>query len=176
MFNKKSITAFNNAVFSRETICVMQILHESVERLYAAAKELRDVTGQSAVARLLNVTPQVVKNWESRGLSSDGALLAQKTIGCNANWLLEGLPVMRNQAYDPPQQATSAPVANEFARDTFWNSRTAQSWPFKRVSAQDISQLSDAERQHVEEGILIMLRSKEQPEKQSGPGSFSSAG
>ncbi len=175
VFNKKSIMTFNNTMFGRETICVMQMLHESVERLYAAAKELRDVTGQSAVARLLNVTPQVVKNWEARGISSDGALLAQKKIGCNANWLLEGVPKAQDQGYDLPRPIARPPVAQEYVRDTHWNNRANQSWPFKRVSVQDLSQLTDAERHHVEEGILFMLGSKDKSEKQPGPGTSNRA-
>lgn len=63
-------------------------MHLSAERLYLAAKQLRDVNGPSAVARLMEESPQTLKNWEARGISHSGALTAQKKIGCNALWLL----------------------------------------------------------------------------------------
>lgn len=66
----------------------MQEKHFSMVRLYSAAAS-KKVTGQSAVARALNVSPQRVKNWESRGLSETGARLAQGVFGCDANWLLK---------------------------------------------------------------------------------------
>lgn len=66
-------------------------IHPSAARLYEAALELRDTRGKSAVARLLNVSPQMVNNWEGeRGVSEKGALLAQRVIGCDANWVLTG--------------------------------------------------------------------------------------
>jgi len=91
MFNKKSNTMFNNAMFKRAIILLMkpnQKLHESSERLYEAAKKLKSLEGIASIAELLNQSFQTVKNWESRGVSLEGALLAQEKIGCNALWLL----------------------------------------------------------------------------------------
>lgn len=65
-------------------------MHASTDRLYQAAKQLRDVSGQSAVARLLNESPQTVKNWETRGVSRAGAMTAETVIGVRAAWLLTG--------------------------------------------------------------------------------------
>lgn len=65
-------------------------MHEQMERLYEAAEKLRDVTGQSAVARLLNVSPQRVSNWEARGVSADSMIDAQQIIGCSAVWVRDG--------------------------------------------------------------------------------------
>ncbi len=56
-------------------------MHESALRLYQAASEIKDVTGQSAVARLLGESPQNIKNWEMRGVSKAGALKAEELIG-----------------------------------------------------------------------------------------------
>lgn len=70
------------------------IMHIHMERLYQAAKELRGADGQSAVARLLNVSPQRINNWEARGISSEGLLEAQKIISCNAIWVRDGEGVM----------------------------------------------------------------------------------
>ena len=65
-------------------------MHIHMERLYRSAKELKNADGQSAVARLLNVSPQRINNWEARGISSEGLLEAQKIIGCNAIWVRDG--------------------------------------------------------------------------------------
>lgn len=61
-----------------------------MERLYRAADELKGIKTQTGVAIALNVSPQVVKNWEDRGISKQGLLLAQKIIGCSAHWLQTG--------------------------------------------------------------------------------------
>ncbi len=78
---------FNNAPFNAATINSM---HETMKRLYEAAKELKGITGQSELARAMNASPQTVKNWESRGVSKQGILDAEKEIGCSAIWLETG--------------------------------------------------------------------------------------
>ena len=65
-------------------------MHTQMERLYQAAKELKGVSGQSALARLLDATPQTLHNWEQRGVSKQGMLLAQRVIGCSASWIETG--------------------------------------------------------------------------------------
>lgn len=65
-------------------------MHPQMERLYLAARELRKVQGQSELARALNTSPQAIHNWESRGVSKQGMLLAQRIIGCSASWLETG--------------------------------------------------------------------------------------
>lgn len=87
MFKRESNVLCNNGLFSTLKICSM---HEQMERLYEAARILRGVEGQSAVARLLNASPQTVKNWESRGISKDGMITAQEVFGCSSTWLKSG--------------------------------------------------------------------------------------
>lgn len=65
-------------------------MHSQMERLYLAARELRKVQGQSQLARTLNTSPQTIHNWESRGISKQGILLAQRIVGCSASWLETG--------------------------------------------------------------------------------------
>jgi phage repressor protein C with HTH and peptisase S24 domain len=65
-------------------------MHPTAARLYEAARELRDLDGPSAVARLLNESPQTMNNWEKRGVSQKGAIKAQAEIGCSATWLTSG--------------------------------------------------------------------------------------
>ncbi len=87
MFKEKSNTAFNISGSFSTTIKQM---HEQMTRLYLAAKELKEIVGQSAVARALNTSPQTVKNWESRGISQQGILDAAGKIGCSPLWLKSG--------------------------------------------------------------------------------------
>ena len=65
-------------------------MHPQMERLYLAARELRKAQGQSELARTLNTSPQTIYNWESRGVSKQGMLLAQRIVGCSASWLETG--------------------------------------------------------------------------------------
>lgn len=65
-------------------------MHPVTERLYEAAQALRKISGQSAVARALNESPQTVKNWETRGVSKAGALKAEELLGVRAAWLMTG--------------------------------------------------------------------------------------
>lgn len=82
-------TACNNALFSSQTIDGMSRQHPSIQRLYAAASE-HDDTAPSTVARRMNVSAQTLNNWETRGISEKGALIAQACYGVDANWLLAG--------------------------------------------------------------------------------------
>lgn len=75
----------NNILFNALKI---ECMHDSMVKLYKIAKDAKGIVGQSAVARALNESPQTVKNWETRGISKNGAIKAQETFGCNANDLL----------------------------------------------------------------------------------------
>lgn len=65
-------------------------MHESVERLYEAARESKGLKRPVDVARVLGVSPQVLSNWELRGMSAEGAVEAEVAFGCRAAWLLRG--------------------------------------------------------------------------------------
>ncbi len=72
----------------------MKKMHEQMERLYAAARDISAISGhadQSELARRLNVAPQNVKNWESRGVSKEGLLESQRHLGINATWVETGV-------------------------------------------------------------------------------------
>lgn len=90
MFTSKSNVLFNNKAFRFGKIVDVpdKQIHPSMHRLYHAAHSLRDVSGQSAVGRLLNASPQKINNWERRGISQAGAIRAQEVIGCSASWLV----------------------------------------------------------------------------------------
>jgi hypothetical protein len=157
---------FNNTAFSDNTIDGMTTLHPSVQRLYQAAKDLRDVSGQSAVARLLGATPQVVKNWEARGISNEGALLAQKIIGCNANWLLEGIAQMRNAAWSPGPGPTV--MTAEVPSAALYEFKSDSDWPFRDITADEIKKLSEFDRGQIEGFIKGMLQPGKRQLKSNG--------
>lgn len=69
-------------------------MHIQMERLYRAAKELKGIDTQAELARALNQSSQTIKNWESRGISKGGMLIAQAEIGCSATWLETGAAEM----------------------------------------------------------------------------------
>jgi phage repressor protein C with HTH and peptisase S24 domain len=83
-------------------------MHPSMERLYKAAKEMKGVEGQSALARLLTMSPQRIKGWEDRGVSKQGAITAQRVIGCSALWITEEIGRMNlAQQFDGYAVSTS---------------------------------------------------------------------
>lgn len=96
-----SNTTFNNALFNCPTISNM---HESMERLYFAAKEIKGKEGQTTVSLLLDESPQTLNNWEARGISNRGAIAAQTKIGCSASWLRTGEGEMRPSAPESTQK------------------------------------------------------------------------
>lgn len=146
-FNKNQITTFNNAVFSAGTTEDMAQMHPTTERLYTAARELRDVTGQSALARLLDITPQVMKNWEARGVSEGGALRAQKRIGCDANWVLHGESTMAAKTWTP--DAVEHTVQDH--KPTYQLTRL---WPFETFTPDDYQLLDSEYRLKIEDQLL----------------------
>jgi hypothetical protein len=83
----KSDSVFNNNTFSWASIRPMKKIHDTMTRLYEAAKALRGVEGPSNVARILNESPQMLNNWERRGMSAHGMLRAAAALGCSAEWL-----------------------------------------------------------------------------------------
>lgn len=87
MFTENANTMFNNKAFNYRIIPAM---HDQMKRLYEAARLLRQLEGQAAVAKLFNTSSQRLNNWEDRGISNEGLLQAQQLIGCDAIWLRDG--------------------------------------------------------------------------------------
>jgi SOS-response transcriptional repressor LexA len=79
--------AYNNILF---TATKMVCMNEQMTRLYAAARESSGIRGQSDLARALNTSPQTVNNWENRGVSKQGLLHIQSTLGISASWIETG--------------------------------------------------------------------------------------
>ncbi|WP_186085957.1 hypothetical protein [Burkholderia gladioli] len=135
-FIKKANTAFINSAFTCATIARMEKpMHESVARLLAAAtKKDRNIVRLADLARALNKSEQVLNNWAYRGhgVSKEGRLLAQKTLGINATWIEEGKgPELAADAASEKSVAPSTPtvrVASPAARqliDAIMDAETA---------------------------------------------------
>lgn len=90
-------------------------MHPTMERLYKAAKELKQIEGQSALARAMDESPQTLNNWESRGVSKKGMLKAQLRLQISANWIEtgEGLMFVLNLTKESDERnASREPQAN----------------------------------------------------------------
>ena len=82
-------------------------MNQQMKRLYEAASEARGIRGQSDLARALNTSPQTINNWESRGISKQGLLSIQNTLGISASWVETGFG--RRFVIDK-SNVTSAPI------------------------------------------------------------------
>lgn len=78
-------------VFTAMTLTDRTKLHPSYQRLMEAAAKLRGVHGEAALTTALHSTDQQkINNWQRRGVSKDGALDAERFIGCPAVYILDG--------------------------------------------------------------------------------------
>ena len=93
MFSQPVNSLLNNTLFKCEK---MSGMHETMKRLYEAAEQIHGITGQSALASYLNESPQLLNNWERRGMSKNGIFKTAERIGVNAAWLLSGEGAMRS--------------------------------------------------------------------------------
>jgi SOS-response transcriptional repressor LexA len=95
-------------------------MHEKTRRLYDACQTLKGITGQSNIARLFNVTPQVVKNWEDRGLASGAMVQAELLVGCLAHWLETGEGSMTYAELDFTQRLQATVPTLTWESATHW--------------------------------------------------------
>jgi hypothetical protein len=123
----------------------MSEMHPTCERLYAAALQSKGTKGQSAVARLMNVSPQVMRNWESRGVSEKGALIAQGVLGCDANWILFGSTETPN-----PMALNPAPIQNQKVNEPRPLYGPVEAWPFRSFDKDDWALLDRESRTLIE--------------------------
>lgn len=127
-----------------------------MQRLYKFVRDEKRITGQTNVAVEMGESPQVLKNWESRGISQRGANQAQKKFGCDANWLLG-----KNTA--PIYAPTEQPQTHTVSEKNPW------AWPFNVVSRQQWDQLFEDERVHIENDILLRVKNRGDPLKEAPP-------
>lgn len=151
MFTQTVNAACNNILFTTEKIACM---HESMARLYQVTANNEGVElGPSELARAMNESPQVIKNWETRGLSLPGALKAQEHFKCNANWLL-GSSIERNLT--PIQRREVSAPALHVAEPRPWE------WPFVLVERHRYMALPEAEQHQIQTHMMDEIKALEQ--------------
>lgn len=92
-------------------------LHDTYVRLCYAAETLKKVKGQSAIGRLLNVSPHTIFHWKTRGVSKEGMIAAEKYIGCSVVWIETG---KGNMIYDPLEIPTHDKIAGGYVPLISW--------------------------------------------------------
>lgn len=120
----------------------MKSMHVHMERLYEAARSAGRLSGdgdQTAMARLLNVAPQNVNNWEKRGPSKEALLDAQAAFGVNATWVMTGAGPMFVGGLATPTEA----------------------WPFRRFDLDRVLRLSPEDRAYVEGKLESLVETVE---------------
>lgn len=94
--------------------CGMAV-HESANRLAEALQALDPAAtiDPTYIAGRLNESPQVITNWRKRGVSKDGAISAQETLGVSCTWVLYGLePKLLGQSQ--PARLTGSIIRSAF--------------------------------------------------------------
>ncbi|MGJ3704612.1 LexA family transcriptional regulator [Variovorax sp. AFSI2.2] len=64
-----------------------RLLDYARKKTKGAAHQVSDF---AALQVLLQVSSATLTNWKSRGMSKEGAIRAERELGCSANWLLTG--------------------------------------------------------------------------------------
>lgn len=109
MFSAVSNVTFNRPTSGGAMLPFMTDMHDTMRRLYQSADALKQLSGQTDVARALNMSPQRLNNWERRGISQAGANAAQALLGINSTWLLYGSGNM-SAGEQPALQPASQPA------------------------------------------------------------------
>lgn len=143
-------------------------ISDSAIRLYQAASVMKGVTGQSNVARLLNESPQRIKNWEVRGVSKEGALLAEDVIGCNARWVLTGHGFMEKL------DGNSISVETTKEQPVKYFPSTAPPWPFRSISPKEYDTLTEENKERAEALVRVLILEDQQ--KKRRPNKIRAAG
>lgn len=129
-------------------------MHKTMARLYEEAEKKLGITRLSEIAAAVGETPQVLKNWEQRGVSMRGAIKIERKTGISAQLLLTGRSdgepeevqaepslVMSAGAQEIAALYDLIPVADRVARARAYNAATAaildvlQGFPASAASA-----------------------------------------
>lgn len=155
---------FNNKVFSQHT---MQPMQPSMQTLYKIAREKKEIKTPTAVARVMEVSQQRLKNWEKRGISKEGAMKAQAVFGIDSNALLasdigtQATVMVYDTTHDKPLQP---PKVKEFK-----GPRLAHGWPFKNVTPKQWNTLTDKQKVLVENVAASYLNTGDPPLNELSP-------
>ncbi|MGE8453992.1 MAG: helix-turn-helix domain-containing protein [Pseudomonadales bacterium] len=135
-------------------------MHKTMVRLYEVAK-LRGLDGPTAVANHLNISPQVVNNWERRGISKAGLLQAEEVFACSATWLRTGVSESsrRNLAAElPKSNVASSAVGGGGAP-----------WPFRQIRQDEWDSAPAHVRENIEAYALGAIRNSAVTTPESPP-------
>lgn len=91
----------------------------TMQRLYAATQELFQVNTQTGIAHLLNTSPQVVKNWEKRGISNQGILDIQEKLNVSSNWVKTGKGEMLIEKSNAVANINNTGNINHFVNENY---------------------------------------------------------
>lgn len=83
-------------------------MNDVFDRLQDKAKE-KGAIGNSAIARLLNESPQVVTNWQKRGIPPRKYLDIAKALGVSVEWLQTGKESRKETTYNLASDAMELP-------------------------------------------------------------------
>lgn len=125
-------------------------MHETMKRFYEAVERLTGIKGQSAVARAMNESPQVLKNWESRGISSNGLDKARKVFGIYSDWIKtgEGCPDQATQLLQNQMMKTGGFTFDDWAVvETYLASLDATPEIVRRVG--NIAEITTSKRRKI---------------------------
>lgn len=90
-----------------------------MQRLYAATQELFQVNTQTGIAHLLNTSPQVIKNWEKRGISNQGILDIQEKLNVSSNWVKTGKGDMLIEKNNATNNITNTGNIHNFVNENY---------------------------------------------------------
>lgn len=151
-------------------------MQPSMVHLYKIAKEERQVKSPAAVGRVMSVSQQRLKNWENRGVSKEGALIAQQIFGVDSGFLLALNTVAETTNIAPMVYETSAkaPLPNaNLAQETIVHH--ANHWPFGSVTASQWRSLAASQKKVVEGVAKAFISAVDPPLQCSSPANNSAA-
>ena len=113
----------------------------SATRLFnAAAKKLgRDKVTNTELAAILGVSQQTINNWITRGVSREGAMLAEQHLGISSTFIRDGLTSYPK--IEPPEPM-------EVREQTYFY------WPFRQIRPEQLRKLTLEEIEQLESTML----------------------
>lgn len=132
-------------------------MHPTAQRLHLAANHFfgKPEVRTSEIAQQLGVSVQTVTNWYTRGVSREGALLAEQHLKASS------MQILRGTEYFPP---FSASPTNKLEEEI-----TPYDWPFRIIKKSQLRSLTLAEIEQLESVILQFLTKKHAPAQLESP-------
>jgi len=97
-------------------------MHPTAKRLYEVAERKLGTKKPSKVALELGISHQVLKNWETRGVSLLGLMASHSIWGCNPDWIQtgEGNMFVRQEAINSEETVLVDTGVCEFRVDAIY--------------------------------------------------------